>query len=242
MTARMHQRSQSAFVTDYHVIVCVYKGNVMSHTGDPTAESTAPPRTRPADRRAEIVAAAIQVIARDGIRACTISALEHETGFARGHFTYHFAAKEEIIGLAFATVASDWATVQMATTIGESGASRLENRVRAAVRWAQSRPDYFRCLSVFRVEIMRDPAAFPPSAEIRHQLMEFGAQMIRDGIAEGSFAPPDDPGVEARNVFAMVDGLLLYAALDPTFCPPDELGDRAWKLVAHRLGYRGTQR
>ncbi len=214
----------------------------MSHTGDTATDAVAPPKPRPADRRNDIVAAAIQVIARDGIRACTISALENETGFARGHFTYHFTAKEEIIGLAFATVAGDWASVQMTATIGDTGASRLEHRVRAAVKWAQTRPDYFRCLSVFRVEIMRNPDAFPPSAEVRHQLMEFGAQMIRDGIAEGDFAPPDDAAVEARNVFAMVDGLLLYAAIDPTFCPPDELGDRAWKLVAHRLGYRTEQR
>jgi AcrR family transcriptional regulator len=197
-------------------------------------------RVRAVDRRADIVAAAIQVIARDGIRACTISALEHETGFARGHFTYHFDAKEQIIALAFTTVASDWARTQMEATIGESGYARLEHRVRAAVRWAQARPDYFRCLMNFRVEIMREPSAFPPSAEIRHQLWEFGAQMIRDGIAEGSFHSPGDPLVEARLVFAVVDGVLMHAAMDPTFCPAETLADVAWDLVARRLGAIAT--
>ncbi len=193
-------------------------------------------RSRSADRRGDIIAAAIQVIARDGIRACTISALEHETGFARGHFTYHFATKEEIISLAFATVASDWAGTQMDATLGDSACGRLERRVRAAVRWSQLRPDYFRCLMNFRVEIMRNPSAFPPSAAIRHQLWEFAAQMIRDGIAEGSFRTSRDPSVEARTVFAIVDGLLLHAAMDPSFCPMDELSDRAWNVVADRLG------
>ncbi len=199
-------------------------------------ENPARTRPRPADRRGEIIAAAIQVIARDGIRACTISALEHETGFARGHFTYHFDAKEEIIGLAFATVASDWAKIEMQVPAGESAHTRLRHHVRAAVEWAQARPDYFRCLMNFRVEMMRNAAAVPPSAAIRHQLWDFTSQMIRDGIAEGTFAPPLDPAIEGRLLFAMVDGLLMHAALDPEFCPPGELADRAWGLVAHRLG------
>jgi len=206
----------------------------MSHAGESPA-ATRPTRPRPADRRTEIIAAAIQVIARDGIRACTISALEHATGFARGHFTYHFDAKEEIIGLAFATVASDWAMIEMQVPSEGTAYARLEHHVRAAVEWAQARPDYFRCLMNFRVEIMRNAGAFPPSAAIRHQLWDFTAQMIRDGIAEGSISPPLDPAVEGRMLFAMVDGLLMHSALDPEFCPPAELADRAWSVVAHRL-------
>lgn len=227
-----------AFVIDYHDIVWLYKKNRMPHGGDTilNAPGNRPARSRPADRRREIIAAAIQVIARDGIRACTISALEHETGFARGHFTYHFAAKEEIISLAFATVASDWARTQMQAALGDTARTRLEHRVRAAARWAQERPDYFRCLMNFRVEIMRNPGAFPPSAAIRHQLWDFAAQMIREGIAEGSFCARCDPSVEARIVFAIVDGLLLHAAMDETFCPAEELGNRAWDVVAQRLG------
>src|ERR1700752_3963074 len=109
-------------------------------------------------RRADIIAAAIQVIARDGLRACTVTALAHETGFARGHFTYHFRSKEEIIGLAFATVASDWATLQMEAAAPDASARAwLEHRVRTAIDWVQRRPEYFRCLMNFRVEMMRHP-------------------------------------------------------------------------------------
>src|SRR6266436_3647530 len=127
-----------SFVSEYHGVVWLYKGIVMSESGEPTEAATrVRTRRRPSDRRGDIVAAAIQVIARDGIRACTVSALEQETGFARGHFTYHFAAKEEIIRLAFASVASDWASTQMPEPAGGSASARLEARVRAAVQWAQ---------------------------------------------------------------------------------------------------------
>jgi AcrR family transcriptional regulator len=218
-------------------------------SGDPTpsatrdTESGTParpersPKVRPAStaRRAEIIAAAIRVIARDGIRACTVSALEQETGFARGHFTYHFNSKEEIIALAFATVGSDWATAQMEGITGDTARARFESQIRTAARWGQQRPEYFRCLMNFRVEMMRDPSAFPRAPEIRAQFLEVAAATIRQGMAEGDFRADLDPAWEARVVFALVDGFLMHAAMDVAFCPPEQLADRAWRIVADRL-------
>jgi AcrR family transcriptional regulator len=201
----------------------------------PREDRAATPRPASVARRSEIIAAAIRVIARDGIRACTVSALENATGFARGHFTYHFNAKEEIIALAFATVASDWATYQIESVNGDTARERLESQIRAAARWGQQRPEYFRCLMNFRVEMMRDASAFPRAPLIRAQFLEAAATTIRQAIAEGDFRADLDPAWEARMLFAVVDGLLLHAAMDVTFCPPDELADRAWQVVADRL-------
>jgi AcrR family transcriptional regulator len=227
----------------YHGLVCLYKEKVRPHAdrfsaGTPRKDTAFARDEHHAatNRRAEIIAAAIQVIARDSIRACTISALEHETGFARGHFTYHFRSKDEIIGLAFAAVGSDWATAQVEATVGDTARERFERRVRAAVAWVQRRPDSFRCLMSFQVEMMRNPDAFPPAARIRSQIWEPGAQMIRDGTAEGAFHPRTDPAIEARTIFALVDGLLMHSVMDPSFCPAGELGARVWAVVADRLG------
>ncbi len=206
------------------------EGAVQSHSGRAA-------KIRPASvaRRSEIIAAAIRVIARDGIRACTVSALESETGFARGHFTYHFTSKEEIIALAFASVGSDWATFQIQQAAGARACERLESQVRAAAAWGQQRPEYFRCLMNFRVEMMRDPSAFPRAPEIRAQFLEAAATTIRQAMAEGDFRADLDPPWEARIVFAVVDGFLMHAAMDGTFCRPPELADRAWRVVSDRL-------
>lgn len=194
-------------------------------------------KLRPAStaRRSAIIAAAIRVIARDGIRACTVSALEHVTGFARGHFTYHFDCKEQIIGLAFATVASSWATSQIEATNGTTARERLEAQIRIATSWGQQRPEYFRCLMNFRVEMMRDPSAFPRAPVIRAQFLGAAATTIRRGMAEGDFRPDLDPAFEARMLFAVVDGFLMHAAMDVAFCPPAELTDRVWRVIADRL-------
>jgi AcrR family transcriptional regulator len=208
------------------------------------ARSEKPSRTRPAStaRRTEIIAAAIRVIARDGIRACTVSALEQATNFARGHFTYHFDSKEEIIALAFATVASDWATNLIASTTGTTARARLESQVRAAVLWGQRQPEYFRCLMNFRVEMMRDRTAFPRAPEIRAQFLEAAAEFISQAMREGDFRRDLDAPFEARALFAIVDGFLMHAAMDVVFCLPEELADRVWAVVAHRLVARPTPR
>jgi AcrR family transcriptional regulator len=213
------------------------RGNRRPESGERPAAAARPARTRAtsAVRRAEIIAAAIRVIARDGIRACTVSALESETGFARGHFTYHFQSKEEIIALAFATVGSDWATSQIEQVAGARAVERLESQIRAAAQWGQLRPEYYRCLMNFRVEMMRDPAAFPRAPSIRAQFLEAAATTVRQAIAEGDVRPDLDPTWEARVLFAVVDGFLMHAAMDTAFCPPDALADRAWQLVADRL-------
>lgn len=199
-----------------------------------------PGRVRPSKasltRRADIIAAAIRVIARRGIRACTITALENETGFARGHFSYHFRSKEEIIGLAFATVGTDWATTQIEAATGANAHERLEHHVRAAVGWALERPEYYRCLMNFRVEMIRDPEAFLPAATIRQQTWDACADLIREAAATGVFRPPLDPSIEARTLFGTIDGMLMYAAMDRTYCPADELADRVWNVIADRLG------
>jgi AcrR family transcriptional regulator len=194
------------------------------------------PSTASLARRADIIAAAIRVIARDGIRGCTVTALERATGFARGHFSYHFKSKEEIIGLAFAAVGSDWATTQIRAAVGASARERLEGHVRAAAEWVQQRPDYFLCLMNFRVEMMRNPATFPPAAQIRRQMWAACADIIREGVTEGSFRPRADPLVEARTVFGTIDGLLMYSVMDSTFCAAAELSDLVWRIVADRLG------
>jgi hypothetical protein len=54
-------------------------------------------------------------------------------------------------------------------------------------------------------------------------------------MAEGDFRADLDPAWEARVVFALVDGFLMHAAMDVAFCPPEQLADRAWRIVADRL-------
>jgi hypothetical protein len=69
----------------------------------------------------------------------------------------------------------------------------------------------------FRVEMMRDPSAFPRAPVIRAQFLEAAATTIRQGMAEKDFRADLDPSWEARMLFAVVDGFLMHAAMDVAF-------------------------
>src|SRR5579872_4672156 len=48
-------------------------------------------------RREQIVQAAVAVIAEQGIQNLSLSEIEKKAGMARGHLTYYFPAKEDIL-------------------------------------------------------------------------------------------------------------------------------------------------
>src|SRR5215471_16766189 len=48
-------------------------------------------------RREQVVDAAVAIIAEHGIQNLSLSAIEKRTGMARGHLTYYFPTKEDIL-------------------------------------------------------------------------------------------------------------------------------------------------
>lgn len=40
---------------------------------------------------------------------------------------------------------------------------------------------------------------------------------------------------ESRTIFAIVDGFLMHCAMDPSFCPADQLEDRVCAVIVDRL-------
>src|SRR5207249_7078413 len=58
-------------------------------------------------RRAQIVAAARALVARGGLEALTVSALEKRLRFTRGVITYHFRGKDEIVRAVLASAVDE---------------------------------------------------------------------------------------------------------------------------------------
>src|SRR5262249_23174938 len=52
-------------------------------------------------RRGQVVEAAVAVIAEQGIQNLSLSEIEKKAGMARGHLTYYFPAKEDILRAVF---------------------------------------------------------------------------------------------------------------------------------------------
>src|SRR5947209_16985529 len=82
-------------------------------------------------RRAQIVSAARELVAGDGLESLTIGALEKRLGFSRGVITYHFRDKDEIVE---AVLESALHEIDRATQQEVEAGSTPEEKVRAILR------------------------------------------------------------------------------------------------------------
>lgn len=59
-------------------------------------------------RRAEILAAASELLRTDGVRGCTVRGVAERAGVSKGVIHYYFADAHELVDLAFARLAGDY--------------------------------------------------------------------------------------------------------------------------------------
>jgi AcrR family transcriptional regulator len=160
------------------------------------------PRRDGADRRAAILDAAIDVIARRGVRGFRVEQVAEQADVAVSLLYYYFGSRN---GLVRATL--DHANERAATTTPATGSGRAT--VEASLL-AELDPKA-RDTSVVWGEVLAS-AVF--EAELRDQLREAGATWtelvaaaIAAGIEDGSIPKTVEAPVAAERLTALVDGL-----------------------------------
>jgi DNA-binding transcriptional regulator YbjK len=165
--------------------------------------STAVSEDRRADRRTEILDAAVRLIGRDGRKAVTHRAVAEEAGVPLGSTTYYFDSREDLLGQALQHVAAEQ------TARHDALAAEL-----AAI---DSVPELARRLIEELVTIVRDRTAYIAEYELwleaarRPELRESArawCEAERAALAGGLAAVgSSDPATDARLVAAVLDGL-----------------------------------
>ncbi len=82
-----------------------------------------PPRratARSSDRRAEIAAAALACLQRDGYAALTARKIAAEAGLSLGHITYHFASIDEVMAEAYRLASAQLHEVEAESMAGKA--------------------------------------------------------------------------------------------------------------------------
>lgn len=163
-------------------------------------------RKPPAERRAEIVAAAAAIAFSDGLERVTLRAVAERLGVRPGLITHYFPAVEELVAAAFALAVSEEREQLLPT-----GGSPLERIARLAAR-AQS--ESARELSRLWLNA-RHLARFSPllgsCLEDQEALdRERLTAIIAEGVHEGVFGVEDAAAAAVRILIA-VDGFGAYA-------------------------------
>ncbi|MGC4938992.1 TetR family transcriptional regulator [Kribbella sp. DT2] len=159
-------------------------------------------------RRAQIVAAAIEVIARDGASHASFKVIAQEAGLSStGLISYHFASKQELVEEVGQEILTVFGEFVLARTEGiEEPAAVLRGFVEANVEFLRTHRRHASTLVRIKQELA--PAALARSDQA--QL----AEVLRQGQQSGVMRD-FDPHLVAVYVLSIRDGLIRQLDLEP---------------------------
>ena len=195
---------------------------------------TTPPRRRlsPAEREAQIAAAAETVARADGLAAVTLRGVAAAVGVAPSLVAHYRPAMEDLVGETFRTVAGDEvAEVRALVDAEPDPVARLRtllaciadpHRDDVATLWADA-------WSIGRT----NPVLAQAAREVMDDWQALATGVVRDGVRTGSMHT-DDPDEVGRLLFALVDATNGYALVDYLDRPTREGLVRT--TIAHAVG------
>jgi len=201
---------------------------------------TTTPQTLPADnraeaRRAQIVAATIELLATEGIKGASFGRIVKEAGLSSSRLiSYHFASKEALLrAVAGAIVAEAAAMMRPALDAAPTAVGKLEAYIRSNLDFLAAYPKHAKAV----VEIARaagapdrpvdsldapgsEGASPAPSAEAPADVPDdtavlLVAQLFAMGQATGEMRP-FDTRIMARVLRASIDTVAVIVATVPT--------------------------
>ncbi|MEJ5241152.1 MAG: TetR/AcrR family transcriptional regulator [Anaerolineales bacterium] len=177
---------------------------------------------RSLETRARLLDAALKRFARDGYNATSVETICADAGVSKGAFYHHFPSKQAL----FLALLEGWLT----TIQGGLEASRRERASETLMEMSNLLPSVLDSADArlpmfleFLLQAMRDQQIWQATIEPYRRYRQYFAQIIQQGIADGSFGKVD-PQIAGQILVSLALGLLLQGLLDP------EGGD--WEKVA----------
>ncbi|MEU1180216.1 TetR/AcrR family transcriptional regulator [Streptomyces sp. NPDC005820] len=158
-----------------------------------------------AERREELLRAAIEQIEARGVAAVRIADVAAALGVSNALVLYHFSTKEKLVAAAFAYAAEDDLTHLRKLLGRRTSALR---RLRSAVRWyaPTGQAKGWRLWIEGWAVSLREPALREVSRDLDRAWKAALAEVIAEGVTAGEFTCPD-PAATALRLTALLDGL-----------------------------------
>jgi AcrR family transcriptional regulator len=188
------------------------------------------PRVAP-ERRASIVRATIECLARDGYAGLTMKRIAAQAAVSPGILHYYFRDKRAILARAAATVVADLdRRVATETRTARGARGHLRGLLRACLRVALENRDFWAVFIELWGEALHDRELARLNRQAYARARRFLARSVARGMAAGAFRKVS-PDEAAAVILALTDGLSLQLTFDPDLMP---LG-RAVRLAEEAL-------
>ncbi len=190
--------------------------------------------------RDRILDVATRCFAQSGYNAVGVAAICHQAGVSKGAFYYHFESKQAV----FLESLNRWlqefqqaleATAAEARTVPE----RLLKMSRLMARVFDTEGGQTPMFLEFWTQASREPTVRAATTAPYHSFQRFFADLIRQGIAEGTLIPVD-PEAAAQAVISLASGMLLQGLLDPQGQDWGQVAERSMRILLDGLGTRSS--
>jgi AcrR family transcriptional regulator len=178
------------------------------------------PRTREQNQalrdetRARIINAALALFGAQGYERTSVKAIAEAAGIAQGLMYSHFASKDDLLKAIFQQSIQDVYGSFALAAAGSPGPPSIEAIIRAAAATVRGRLDFWRLSYGVR---MQQPVLATLGDDLAGWVDTIRATLERSLRAAGAA----DPAVEARLLFAAIDGLCQHFVIDPETYPLD---------------------
>ncbi|WP_308404244.1 MULTISPECIES: TetR/AcrR family transcriptional regulator [Streptomyces] len=158
-----------------------------------------------AERREELLRAAIEQIEVRGVAAVRIADVASALGVSNALVLYHFSTKEKLVAAAFTFAAED-DLAHLRKLLGRR--TTALRRLRSAVRWyaPTGQAKGWRLWIEGWAAALREPALQEVTRDLDRQWKAAITEVVTEGVAAGEFHCPDPHGTALR-LTALLDGL-----------------------------------
>ncbi|MFF4271911.1 TetR/AcrR family transcriptional regulator [Streptomyces sp. NPDC001536] len=187
-----------------------------------------------AERREELLRAAVEQIEARGVAAVRIADVASALGVSNALVLYHFSTKEKLVAAAFAHAAEE-DLAQLRKLLGRR--TTALRRLRSAVRWyaPTGQAKGWRLWIEGWAAALREPALQEVTRGLDRQWKAAIAEVVREGTAAGEFHCPDPDGAALR-LTALLDGLAVQLTSYPGAVSRSRAQEWVDEALARELG------
>ncbi|MEG8279065.1 TetR/AcrR family transcriptional regulator [Streptomyces sp. AHA2] len=187
-----------------------------------------------AERRAELLRAAIEQIEARGVAAVRIADVASALGVSNALVLYHFSSKEQLVAAAFRH-AAEADLAHLRRLLGRRAPAL--RRLRSAVRWyaPTGQAKGWRLWIEGWAAALREPALREVTEDLDRQWKAALTEVMAEGVAAGEFPCPD-PRAAAFRLTALLDGLAVQLTSYPGTVSRARARQWADEALARELG------
>ncbi|MEU9914028.1 MULTISPECIES: TetR family transcriptional regulator C-terminal domain-containing protein [unclassified Streptomyces] len=187
-----------------------------------------------AERREELLRAAVEQIEARGVAAVRIADVASALGVSNALVLYHFSTKEKLVAAAFRHAAED-DLAQLRKLLGRR--TTALRRLRSAVRWyaPTGQAKGWRLWIEGWAAALREPALQEVTRDLDRRWKAAIAEVVREGMAAGEFHCPDPEGTALR-LTALLDGLAVQLTSYPGAVSRSRAQEWVDEALARELG------